>query len=118
MNTRIAVQHDLVYGWMTVEEISDGGLGQQDDARVRKALPKRAQRRSHQHTIAEPIGASDQQPLDRPGTRQLCKTRRVHSSHPSSHSISIRTAHIPIWSMPSSQRSEEHTSELHHITIS
>src|SRR2546425_3621157 len=78
---------------MVVEELGDRGLDEQGDLRLREALPYGHERRRRQDRVADPVRATNQDPLHRTALGQLCNTTRVHSSNPSSHWRSIRTAH-------------------------
>ena len=98
MRTGTAIPDDLVDRRMSFEQLADCRLGQEADPRVRKALTQCGQRGSHHDGISEPVRRPHQQPLDGAGAGQLFKTTRVHSSNPSTHSTSIRTAHILVFS--------------------
>src|SRR5437867_1800281 len=102
---------------MSVQEFGDRGFGEQGDLRLGKALPDGHQRRRCQDRVTYPVRRADQDPLHRPGPGQPFMTTRIHSSNPSYHCKSIRTAHSATCWLFTSSNCPSFTASFSVVTI-
>src|SRR3989441_10856201 len=86
---------------MVVEELGDRGLDEQGDLRLREALPDGHERRRRQDRVADPVRATNQDPLHHARPSQLCNKTRVHSfKNPLAPYLTVFARGRPLQSTP------------------